>query len=432
MLQQSRVRYVFPGVFGCLLLLSPAIFAAGEGALGMVRSSHAASLGGAPVPGAEVIFDGDLLTTSEGGNALVELNPGTQVRIAEKTSVRFVRDGKEVRAELVSGVVVSESAGKATVVVTTPNYQFAPAQEGKCRYAVQLSQEQTTVAAAINGNVIVKSARVNASYVLPEGKYAAISASAVGVPGQSVAAGAPPEAPHAGTVRNAVPDDVVQRQGQGAETTLKGEDGIDAGDIVMTKQNGRLQIVLADGSLLNIGTGSTLKIAQYDPQTRRVQIELTSGHMRVRVGKLSQPGSSWTVHTPTAVAGVVGTDSIVEAQPNATTVLCVEGLASVRNIDPAITGHVILYAGQFTTVPRGAAPSGPQRPTDLVLQNQIDQTAVGPPEPGGPGAAMPEAKVGWHIGSLSEAESVGLIVGAAAGAAAAIAIPLAIASPSSL
>ena len=129
---------------------------------------------------------------------------------------------------------------------------------------------------------------------------------------------------------------------------------------------------------------------------------------------------------------MVGTDFIVEAQPNATTVFCVEGLTSVRNIDPAITGHVILYAGQFTTVARGAAPSDPQLATNSVLQSQIDQTTVGPPEPGGPGAVIPATQVGWHIGSLSEAESVGLIVGAAAGAAAAIAIPLAIASPNAL
>ena len=279
----SRVRYVLPGVFGCLLLLLPALYAGGEQALGLVRSSHAASLGGVPVPGSEVIFDGDLLTTSEGGNALVELSPGTRVRIAENSSVRFVRDGEIVRAELVSGAVVSESAGKPAMVVTTPKYQFAPAQEGRCRYVVQLSKEQATVAAAMNGSVIVKSGKANASYVLREGNYAAISASAVGVPGQSVAAGARPEAQHAGTVRNVIPDGVVQRQGQGVETALKVDDGIDTGDIVTTRQNGRLRIVLSDGSLLNIGTGSTLKIVE-------VRTPTASDSDRVNLGAHARSG----------------------------------------------------------------------------------------------------------------------------------------------
>jgi hypothetical protein len=331
---------------------------------------------------------------------------------------------------LVSGVVVAESAGKPAMVVTTPRYQFAPAQEGKSRYLVQLSKEQATVAAAMNGRVIVKSGKTNASYVLSEGNYAAISASAVGVPGQSAAAGSPPGTQHAGTIVNVIPVDVVQRQGQGAETTLNLNDGIDTGDIVTTRQNGRLRIVLSDGSFLNIGTGSTLKIVRYEPPPHQIQIELTSGHLRVYRAKLGQPGSSWTMQTPTALTGVVGTDFIVEAQANATTVLCMEGVTSVQNIDPAVTGRVILYAGQFTTVARGAAPSHPQRATTPMLQSQIDQTTVGAPEPGGPEAAVPAAPGGWHIGPLSQAESAGLIVGVAAGAAAAIAIPLAIASPS--
>ena len=136
------------------------------------------------------------------------------------------------------------------------------------------------------------------------------------------------------------------------------------------------------------------------------------------------------MRTPTAVAGVVGSDSIVEAQSNATTVLCVEGVAPVQSIDPAITGHVVVYAGQFTTVARGAAPTDPQRAANSVLRSQLDLTSVGPPVPGGPGEAVPAPPVGWHIGSLSEAESKGLIVGIAAGAAAAVIIPLAIADPS--
>jgi hypothetical protein len=295
---------------------------------------------------------------------------------------------------------------------------------------VQLSKEQAMVAAAIKGNMIVKPRMTNACYILHEGSYAAISASAVGVPGQSAGVGGRPEAWHAGTVLNVIPDSVVQRQGRGAETALKVDDGIDTGDIITTKQNGRLGIVLSDGSRLNIGPGSTLKIVRFELQPPQTQIELTSGRMRVRAVRLSQSGSNRTVQTPTAVAWVVGPDLIIEAHPNATTVLCIEGLASVGNIDPAITGHVIVSAGQFTAVAQGRAPSDPQTAANSVLQSQIDQTNVGPPQPGGPGAVMPPVQVGWHIGDLSEAESIAVVVGTPAGVAAAIAIPLALASPS--
>jgi len=426
----SRVRYLFPALFACLLLFVAALYAGGEQALGLVRSSHAASLGGVPIPGSSVIFDGDLLTTSEGGNALVELHSGTSVRMAENSSVRFVRDGEIVRADLVSGAVVSEGAGKPDILVTTPKYQFAPAQDGSCRYLVQLSKEQAIVAAAMKGSVIVKPSKTNARYVLHEGSYAAISSTAVGVPGQSAGVSGRPEAWHAGTVLNVIPDSVVQRQGQGAETALKVGDGIDTGDIITTKQNGRLGIVLSDGSRLNIGPGSTLKIVRLELQPPQTQIELTSGRMRVRAVQVSQSGSNRTVQTPTAIVWAIGPDVIIEARPNATTVLCIEGLASVGNIDPAITGHVIVSAGKFTDVVGGRAPSAPQSATNSVLHSQMDQTDVGLPEPGGPGAVMPTLQIGWHIGDLSEAESIAVVVGTPAGVAAAIAIPLALASPS--
>ena len=100
---------MLPGVFGCLLLLTPSLYAGGEQALGLVRVSHGATLGGLTIPGSEVIYDGDLLATSEGGSALVLLKAGTSVRIPEKSSVRFVRKGEQVRAELILGAVVAES-----------------------------------------------------------------------------------------------------------------------------------------------------------------------------------------------------------------------------------------------------------------------------------------------------------------------------------
>jgi hypothetical protein len=349
--------------------------------------------------------------------------------MAENSSVRFVRDGEIVRADLVSGAVVSESVGKPGIVMTTPKYQFAPAQDGKCRYLVQLSKEQAIVAAAMKGNVIIKPRKTNARYVLHEGSYAAISATAVGVAGQSVGTGGRPEAWHAGTVLNVIQDSVLQRQGRGAETALKVGDGIDTGDIIMTKQNGRLRIVLSDGSLLNIGPSSSLKIVRFDLQPPQTQIELTSGRMRVRAVQLSQSSSSRTVQTPTAIAWVAGPDLIIEAHPNATTVLCIEGSAVVGNIDPAITKHVIVSAGKFTDVAGGRAPSDPQSATNSVLQSQMDQTNVGLPVPGGPGAVMPTLPVGWHIGDLSQDESIGVIVGTPAAVAAAIAA-LALASPS--
>jgi ferric-dicitrate binding protein FerR (iron transport regulator) len=354
----------------------------------------------------------------------VELKRGTRVEIAENSSVRFLQEGETVRAELLSGAVISESVGKPTMMVSTPRYQFAPAQAEESRYRVQLSREQAIVAAALEGKVMVKARDASGSYILQEGTYAAISASAAGVPDQASEAGGPLGTQHAGTVNSVVPDGVVQRQGQGAEIPLKVNDRINWEDVVRTLQNGRLRIALAGGSSLNMGTRSTMKIIMDDPQTQQTEIQLSLGTMRVSVVKLTQPGSSFKVQTPTAVTSVVGTDFIVEAQVDGTRVYGIEGVVSVQNMDPAVAGQVLLQPGEFTTVASGLPPSAPAGTPDTLLQSQINQTTVAPGA-GGPGGAAAASQGGWQIGSLSEAESIGLAAGAAAGAAAGLAVPLA-------
>ena len=197
-------------------------------------------------------------------------------------------------------------------------------------------------------------------------------------------------------------------------------EGIDREDVIGTLENGRLQIALSDGFFLDIGGGSTMKIITYDPKTQQTEIQSTLGRMRVWVGQLTQPGSSFKVETPTAVTGQVGPDFIVHADADVTRVYCLGGVTSIQNIDAAVAGQVILHAGEFTEVARGLPPSAPDRAPDVLLQRQIDRTTVAP---AAAGRGRP-APAGWHIGSLSEAESIGLLVGIGAGTGAAIAVPL--------
>jgi hypothetical protein len=336
--------------------------------------------------------------------------------------VRFLGNDQTLQTELLSGKVISQSAGAPTMIVTTPKYQFAPAQEGECRYLVQLSKDQETVAAAMEGNLQVKSRNAGGSYVLPQGKYVAIPASSEGVPGQAPPAGGRAALPSVGVVRVAIPHDVVKRQGQSQEAPLRVEDVLNPNDVVQSLQDGRLWIALLDGSYLNVGSGSTLKILYNDPQSQQTAIEFASGKMRASVITLTEPGASFKVQTPTGVVGVSGTDFIVATQIDFTGVYCLQGKVIVQNIDPAIPGQVTCYTSEYTSVARGLPPFPCKRTPTLLLQREIDLTQSS--SPAGSGAGTPGViPAAWHIGSLSEAESVGLAAGIAAGAAAAIAIP---------
>jgi hypothetical protein len=378
-----------------------------------------------PVPGSETLVPGDILTTSAEGSALIELKSGTKVKIVENSSVRFLLEGETVRAELLSGAVVSESIGKPTMIVTTPTYRFGPAQETESRYRVQLSEEQTTLAAAMEGNMIITAWEGGEGFILREGTYVSIPPGALGKTDQAATPAGRLGADHAGTIKYVVPEGVVKRQGEGAEKTLKVDDIVNWQDVARTSENGRLRVALADGSFLNVGSGSTLKILRHAPDMQQIQVDLNSGAVRA----WTRPDTNFNVQSPTAAVHATGSDFIVQAQLDGARVYCIEGMVSIQNADPAVGGQVILHAGEFTKVDRRLPPSAPAPAPNTLLQSQIDLLAVPPANANRQMAAKPLP--GWHIGSLREAESVGLLAGIAAGAAAAIAVPLATATPAS-
>jgi hypothetical protein len=198
--------------------------------------------------------------------------------------------------------------------------------------------------------------------------------------------GVPQAAVHAaGHVSAQIPKGVVQRQAQGPEITLNPNEEIDWNDVVRTLQAGRVRIALLDGSFLNIGARSMMRIVQHDPQTQQTQIELTLGHLRGEVKKLTAPGASFQVRTPTAVIGVVGTIFVADAQNTLSRVCSVEGEVSVRNINPAVAGQVVLHPGECTTVSAGEAPTPPVMAAQDV-STLMDQTTL--PSRAAKGAAV--------------------------------------------
>jgi len=424
---KSRIWMVLACVLGCLLLFSPEAQPTGEQQVGRILDSHATSLRGVAVPKSETILSGDVLATSDDGSALVELKSGAKLKITKSSSVRFLGDGDKVQAELLAGAVVSESAGKPTLAVTTSKYRFAPSQEGNCRYAVALSKQQETLAAAMKGDLLVRANNSGSGYLLREGKYAVIPASSVGVPSQEKAGGEPTSAGQVGTVTNLIPEEVLQRRGRGEEIPLKVNDGVNQEDVIRTFKKGRVRITLLDGSFLNVAPRSVLRIIKQDAQTQQTQLELTLGLLRAEGVRLAEPGASFKVQTPTATISMVGTVLFVHALPNLTQVYCVQGVCSVQNSNPAIAKQVTLHTGEFTNVSRGLPPSAPVETSAAKLQSEVNQTNVGPPTtavsgPGGWGGGATTEP--WHIGSLSPTSSLLLVIGVGAGAAAA-AIPLA-------
>src|SRR5271167_2144846 len=129
---------------------------------------------------------------------------------------------------------------------------------------------------------------------------------------------------------------------------------VDWQDVVNTQANARARVSLDDGSVLNIGSDSSLHIVRHDATAQQTDLEVSLGKVRSRAQKITQPSGKFEVHTPAGVAGVVGTDFYTAYENNVMTVIVFEGFVRVCNLAGVC---VVVKAGQMTTVRNGDSSS---------------------------------------------------------------------------
>jgi hypothetical protein len=185
----------------------------------------------------------------------------------------------------------------------------------------------------------------------------------------------------AGEVRALVPSASIERAGAASREAQR-YDAVYWQDLLRTDRGGRIRVGLLDGSILNVGSASRLKVLEHDAKAQRTQLQLVYGRMRASVVRLSQPGASFQVRSPVAVAGVVGTRFSMRSLPDFDEVLSLDGVVRVNNADPAVVGEVLLRAGEFTRVVRGMAPTPPAPATPEQKKEAEEETdiPVGPLE----------------------------------------------------
>ncbi len=143
---------------------------------------------------------------------------------------------------------------------------------------------------------------------------------------------------------------------------------VDWQDTVNTQANARARVALDDGSVLNVGSDSSVKVAKHDAGAQQTDLEVGFGKMRSQAQKISKPGGKFEVHTSAGVAGVVGTDFYVSFENNVMTVIVFEGLVKTCNLAGVC---VEVKPGQITTVRTGDS-SGPAAPSQATLSTLTD------------------------------------------------------------
>jgi len=201
----------------------------------------------------------------------------------------------------------------------------------------------------------------------------------------------------AGEVSRVIPAVSIAR---GAKSiTASAKTVVDWQDLVNTQVNARARIALDDGSVLNVGSESSMKVTKHDAGAQQTELELTYGKLRTQAQKISKPDGKFEVRTPTGVAGVVGTDFFTEFDKTTGTmnVIVFEGFVKVCNLAGIC---VVVKAGQMSSV-RSGDNSGPTAPLQATLDTLVastkDTQISGPSGTGVTGTGA-HSGVWWTVG----------------------------------
>lgn len=157
-------------------------------------------------------------------------------------------------------------------------------------------------------------------------------------------------------------------------------DQVQWNDQLQTNNTGRLRVNLRDGSILSLGSNSQLRVVQHDAAAQQTTLELLFGRLRSQVVKLTQPSSKFEVRTPTSVAGVIGTDFLLIATADRTTLIVFSGVVQITPLNgaggaPNQSQSVSVNPGQQVEVTMtGVGQVGPI--TQQAIQQAIQQTAI--------------------------------------------------------
>ena len=199
-------------------------------------------------------------------------------------------------------------------------------------------------------------------------------------------------AQRAGQVSRAIPEVAIARGSQNLTAAIRTV--VDWGDVLRTGDGGRARIALDDGSVINVGSGSTFAVTQHDSAAQQTEIELTYGRVRAVVVKQSKPNAKFEVKTPVGVAGVVGTDFFLSYMNGLFQLIVYEGAMRFCNLDGQC---VAVLAGQFATIrDPHQPPEPPAQATPSQLTEATNATTVG--ELAAAGAAATGS--GWNFWTI--------------------------------
>ena len=191
--------------------------------------------------------------------------------------------------------------------------------------------------------------------------------------------------------------------GATAWAPLAAGDVVRQGSQLRTLADSKLKILLHDESVLTLGPSSQLTVEEQTLAPASVsRLSLLLGAVRAVVSeRYAAPGASFELRTPTAIAGVRGTEFIAsyDAGTEESVVVGVAAKTWVRSLlDAAGARQIEIGPGETTTVRRGSYPLPAKLAPDNLLRNLGGSTALAA------GVRTPEREFQRRPGGKSSAE----------------------------
>lgn len=187
------------------------------------------------------------------------------------------------------------------------------------------------------------------------------------------------------------------------------------GDTIITGADSRAKIVMSDRNVINVNPDTKIQIAKYENDAatgkKNVEMNLIQGKVRNNVEQTYDgEKSKFLIKTPTAVAGVRGTQFLAGFNPGTqmTSIVTFKGAVTVASVNAQgrIVGTpVLVKKGEMTTASSGAAPEPPKAmPKEEVKKMDMETASVGnsPTKEGGPG----NREVASEAGSVPPAKEM--------------------------
>lgn len=187
------------------------------------------------------------------------------------------------------------------------------------------------------------------------------------------------------------------------------------GDVIQTERSSFAKLLMSDGTLITVVELSEIKIVDYSSgnphrSARHANYQLVYGKGRSRVPK-GRVAPDVRITTPTAVAGVRGTEIFFEYDPATGQTRIGVGEGTVNVVDPSQPGNEItLTNGMATTVGQDLIPSSPRQLSEEELQRLRSTFAGTPIAPRDSGFFIPPGSSDSEIGAQQPVKIIRRIV----------------------